>query len=267
MTDTRGRQHLIRKKTGRRVIAIMCRIFWSLLAGAVILYPLFAEQEARNRLQGVVSEENGAPIAGAKIFAWRDATSDAQGKFELENLPSQDSVIYFQKEGFRPKASVLKAGASSLVAVLEDDAKSAWVMPGCKRTDAGTSPVGQQLKFLLPKNSQVRKVKDIDYQEYLVAFAKDAPQLQLWWGPMVTSGKAVNDLILQSASFELRSIHRDSGETVGYDQWGKTVDGKMWRSADFPGFSGAAVYEGVSIEAAKAYNQIIDSACQLSKVR
>ena len=129
----------------------MYKIFWSLLVGAVILYPLFAEQETPNRLQGVVSAENGAPIAGAKIFAWRDATSDAQGKFELENLPSRDSVIYFQKEGFRPKASVLKAGASSLVPVLEDDAKSAWVMPGCKGTHAGTSPVGQQLSFCYPK--------------------------------------------------------------------------------------------------------------------
>lgn len=245
----------------------MYRIFWSFLAGAVFLFPLFAEQEVPNRLRGVVSAENGAPIAGVKIFAWRDTTTDAEGKFELENLPSQDSVIYFQKEGFRPKASVLKAGASSLVAVLEDDAKSAWVVPRCKGEDAGTSPFGQQLKFLLPKSSQVRKVKDIDYQEYLIAFAKDTPRLQLWWGPMVTSGKAVNDLILQSVSLNIRSIRRDSGEIIGTDHWGKTVDGKFWRSADFPGFSGASIYEGVSIETANAYNQIIDSACQLSKAR
>jgi len=244
----------------------MYRIAWSLLVGTAILYPLFMEQATQNCLRGVVLAENGAPVGGVKIFAWRDVTTDAEGRFELANLPSRDSVVYFQKEGFRPKASVLKAGTSTLSVVLEDDSKSAWVIPACLRTDAKTSPVGYELKFLLPKNYQVIKFKDFDYQEYLVAFTKDTAQLQLWWGSMVSPGKTVEDLILQSTSFDERSIRRNSGETLGYDRWGKTLDGKMWRSADFPGLSGTALYDEVSMEAAAAYDKIIDSACQLARV-
>ena len=76
-------------------------------------------------------------------------------------------------------------------------------------------------------------------------------------------GRSIQDLMLRSAGFEERSIHSSSGEVIGYDQRGTTRDGLSWRSADFPALSGSAKYQGISEEAAPAYDTVIDSACQL----
>ena len=51
------------------------------------------------------------------------------------------------------------------------------------------------------------------------------------------------------------------------DRRGRTFDGMMWRSADFPGLSGTAIYDGVSKEVATTYDEVIDSACQLEQMR
>lgn len=226
---------------------------------------VWTKQNGQDNLIGVVVSENGAPVGGVKIFAWHDAVTNAEGRFDLPNMPSKDSVIYFQKEGFRPKASVLKVGVRTLKIVLEDDSKTAWLILACTQSDSKTSPAGQQLKFLLPKNVQTRKVTDIDYQEYLVSFMKETAPLQLWWGPLVQPGQMVDDLILRSTNFEERSVRDKSSVTIGYDRWGRTADGKAWRVAGFGGLNGAAIYEGVSKELATAYDGIIESACKLDR--
>jgi len=245
----------------------MCRTVWLLLFGAVISWLPFTKQGGPEGVNGIVVSEDGAPIEGVRIFAKHAATTDSVGRFELPGFPTKDSVIYFQKEGFRPKALVVKPGTATMKVTLEDDSKTAWVLPLCESKATTTSPHGYELRFVVPTNLKIRKIKDIDYQEYLVGFASGTGLLQLWWGPLVSPGGTVEDLLLHSATFEERSIRRKSGETVGYDTWGRTHDGTAWRSADFPGLSGSAIYEDVSTEAATAYDRIINSACQFAQVR
>jgi hypothetical protein len=244
------------------------KIVWLVILSGVISRSLFTQQDGPDRLSGVVVSENGAPVSGVKIFAWHAGMTDAEGRFELPNLPTKDSVIFFQKEGFRPRPFVVKTGVSTLKVVLEDDSKSAWLIPVCAPTGASISPVGYELKFLLPVDSHIKKLKDIDYQEYLVSFGQATTPLQLWWGPLVQPGKMISDLILESASFEERSIRAKSGETLGFDTRGKSLDGKhCWRAAGFAGLSGASTYEWVPKEVATAYDRVIDSACRLDRVR
>jgi hypothetical protein len=239
--------------------AFVCLLF----LGYAVSLPILAEQDGLSHLSGIVISESGTSIEGVNIYAWHKATTDAEGKFDIPNQPSKDSVVYFQKERFRPTALVVKSQTNTVKVVLEDDKKTAWFIPACLAKVAKTSPKGEQLEFLLPKNAKLRGSADIDYRMYVVSLANSSKPLQLWYGPLVNGPRLVTDLTLRSASFEERSIHSRSGEMIGYDQRGKTEDGLVWRSADFPGLSAIAIYEGVSEEVSIAFDQIIDSACQL----
>jgi len=221
----------------------MCRIVWLSLLAAVVSCPVFTAQSGPDRPSGIVVSEKGAP-----------------------SLPNKDSALHLPKESFRPEAFIVESEISTLKAVLQDDSKTAWVIPLCASKGSNVSPVGY-VRFLLPKNSHVRKVKDIDYQEYLVDFANGTAPLQLWWGGMVSPGRTVEDLIRRSTSFEERSIRSKSDVTVGYDRWGRTADGMVWRAADFPGLNASAIYEGASKEVATSYDLIINSACQFDRAR
>lgn len=249
------------QQSKRRVVA-MRTIVGLLLSSSMTFWPAFVTQRAPAHLKGIVVSENGTPIEGVKIFALHDSTTDADGKFDLPSEIGKATVIFFQKEGFRPKSVVVKSGSSMIRVVLEDDGKTAWFIPVCRPRDANTLPKGYSLAFRLPKAARLKKLKDIDYQEYLVTLGGDAPPLQLWWGGLVQPGQIVSDLIVRSANFEERSIHGKSGEYWGTDTSGKSPDGTYWRAAGFAGLSGAAIYENVSEEVAKAYDRIIDSACQ-----
>ena len=256
---------ILKGKWSRRRVTAMRRLVCLLLIGSIYSCPVFTRQDGPGHLSGIVISENGTPIGGVRIFAWHDVTTDAEGRFDLPSPLSKESVVYFQKVGFRPKALVVKPGTIPLRVVLEDDMKTAWLIPTCLTKDVRTSPEGYELNYLIPKNAKVRKIKDIDYQKFLISFAKERTSLELWWGPLVNAGP--DALILWSASFGERSIHGGAGGIIGYDRRGRTPDGMVWRSADFPGLSGTAIYEGVSEEAATAYDRIIDTACQLNRSR
>jgi hypothetical protein len=233
------------------------------LLGAFFSFQISTTQGAHGYLSGVVVSEQGIAVPGVKIFAWHDATTDAQGRFDLPNRPDKDVVVYFDKDGFRPTAVIIKPGSETLRVILEDDSKTTWFVPACTPANTTFSTPSNDLKFLIPKHAQVRKIQDIDYQKYFVTFEKKTGPLELWWGPFVVG--ATESLILRSASFEERSIRHKSGEFVGSDFRGITLDGKFWRTANFSGLSASAIYEGVSKDAASAYDRIIDSACQLEK--
>jgi hypothetical protein len=242
---------------------LMRRILCLFLQSAVLSSFLFIMQGMPDHLSGVVVSENGTPVVGVKIFGRHDATTDAAGRFDIPIQPEKDRLIYFHKEGFRPTTVVIKPGSATLTVVLEDDSKTAWVISACALSKAEASSDGRALQFILPSGAQVRKLEDIDYREDLVTLSQGTRALQLWWGPFVSPGQTVADLILQSAKFEERTIRRKSGEAIGYDRWGRSSEGMAWRSADFPGLSGTAIYEGVLKETATSYDRIIDTACYL----
>jgi hypothetical protein len=248
------------KESGSRSNVLAMRaIAYFLLFGVIAICPVFTLGSDPDGLCGVVVSENGTPIEGVKIFAWQDTTTSAEGRFNFTNLPSKGSVVYFQKEGFRPKTLVVRPPTSEMKVVLEDDSKTAWLIPVCSAKDS--SHKGSWLEFYWPKNAKTRRIKDIDYAEVVISVTKDSRPLQIWYGLHVSPGQTVTKLTLNSASSEERSIHRQSGQIIGHDQRGKTQDGRMWRSADFFGMSASAIYEGVSEEDAAAYDRIIDSVC------
>jgi hypothetical protein len=153
---------------------------WLLLFGAVISWLPFTERGGQEDVSGIVISEDGAAIEGVKVFFTKhDATTDSAGRFKLPSLPTEDSVIYFQKEGLRPKAMVAKPGTAAMKVTLEDDSKTAWFIPLCESKQKTISPAGYELRFVMPRNVELREIKDIDYQEYLVGFAERIPALQL----------------------------------------------------------------------------------------
>jgi hypothetical protein len=237
-------------------------IVWAILFMGIS--PLRLPQDGPDHLSGIVRSDTGDTISGVTIYAWHDTTTDADGKFQLPGLPDKDLVIFFQKEGYRPKSIVVKVGTTVLNVVLEDDKNTAWTLPTCSSADAGASPIGGEIQYRLPKDAKVRKIKDIDYVEYLVSFAKYRKPLQLWYGGLVSPGQMLTKNLLRSASFEERSIHIQSGQRIVSDRRGKNPDGTVWRIADFPG-SASAIYESTSTEEAARYDPIIDSACQLNQ--
>jgi hypothetical protein len=243
----------------------MRRIACLLLLGSVICYPAFTQQGGSDHLTGIVVSENGMPVEGVRIIAWKDATTDAEGRFDLSNRPSKDSLVYIDKDGFRPTTLVIRSQTNALKVILEDDSKTTWAIPSCLERHVKTSPKGASLEFELPKNAKVRGSKDIDYQDYVMSLTNVSKPLQLGYGPMVIPFQMEIDLTLRSASFEERSIRSftKSGQIIGHDRRGKTEDGMVWRFVDLSSPSASVSYKGLSDEEAAVYDRIIDSACQL----
>jgi len=219
--------------------------------------------DEREHVTGTVASEDGTPVSGVQIFAWHDAITDREGRFDLPNRPAQDEVIFFSVEGYLPTFAIIGARQTALKVVLRSDKKTAWVIPNCPPNDKHSSPDPAGIRFLLPNRARVKKVRDIDYEEFFLAFRRKDPQLELWWGTLVSAGEILGKLILASTAPDERSILNRVGRRVGSDFRGKTSDGKFWRSADFPGLEASAIYIGVSHELVSEYDRVIDSACDL----
>jgi hypothetical protein len=239
----------------------MRKVAFILLLGFLVVHPVSTQENGANAFSGIVVSENGTPIEGVEVFAWEQEITNADGKFDLTNSPNKDSLISFYKEEFRPKALVVTPRNRTVRVVLEDDAKTAWLIHACPANVFGNFHEGYELVFHWPKNLKAIQIKDIDYLEDVIRLEKYSKPLQLWYGALVSPARTVEQLTLQSVSFDQRSIHSKSGQVVGQDRRGKTKDG-LWRSADFLGLSTSAIYESVSEQEAAAYDQIIDSVCQ-----
>ena len=238
-----------------------------LAIAALLSGVLLAAQGTSADFTGTVVSEDGAPLADVTIVAWHHVKTDATGTFDLPDRPGKITVIYFDKEGFRSAALVVRPDAQNPRIVLEDDLKSAWTLPVCAAPKRNAGPPNLDLLFdMPPKGWKIRKVQDADYQETLLAPKGTPPwdRLELWWLGLVT---AREELLENSVSFSIRSIRITAGRKIGDDIRGEMPNGNLWRAAGFQGLSGGAYYQDVSKGLAKSYDEVIESACQSGSPR
>jgi hypothetical protein len=111
----------------------------------------------------------------------------------------------------------------------------------------------RRLRYVLPKNSIVKKVKDVDYGEYRVFLNTksgwEALHLFSW-------GNGTPDSLCSTVPS--RTLQLPDG-TKGRDARCKKGDNKESRSTGF--HSEFAFYDSVSAESAKSFDLIIDSMC------
>ncbi|HEV7843408.1 MAG TPA: carboxypeptidase-like regulatory domain-containing protein, partial [Pyrinomonadaceae bacterium] len=94
-----------------------------LLLVCLLFVPSHAQQSATATLSGIITDQNGAVIAGAQVSATQKATSfkretttNAEGLYALTNLPPGEYEVKVQSSGFATKVSqspvVLQVGQS-----------------------------------------------------------------------------------------------------------------------------------------------------------
>ncbi len=147
--------------------------------------------------------------------------------------------------------------------------ESLWRAPNKERTMpscSGQRPRGTRIvsdlnlfEFVVPKRVVVKKIADIDYRDYRVAYGPPNRRewMQLMFGPLVSSGPPRKEWLTSSVRFSEQSW--SCGKLAGLEMRGVSADSKRSRWTGF--FMGFASYEGVSKEAANFFDSIIDSMC------
>lgn len=138
----------------------------------------------------------------------------------------------------------------------------ARIVPRCAHRIPSYRRIGWGIKFAVPKRLRVRKITDVDYQEYLVRTSKGIKPLQLWWGVNMSAGmtEQTEQLVRNSTSSQQWTIQDPTGAERGSDSRGQKAGARFWRVFDVPG-AAIAIYEDVPEQEQRDYDAIIDSAC------
>lgn len=138
--------------------------------------------------------------------------------------------------------------------VIADDVLPPPEVPTCTNAKIkGRRIATRRLRYVVPKNAVVKKIKDVDYAEYRVFLEKngrwEALHLFSW-------GNGTPDSLCSAAPS--RPLQLPDG-TKGHDARCTKVEKKESRSTGFP--SEYAYYDSASPESAKYFDAIIESMC------
>ncbi|HMS08003.1 MAG TPA: hypothetical protein PKE66_00855 [Pyrinomonadaceae bacterium] len=160
---------------------------------------------------------------------------------------------------------LVAVGLCTLVFPVVAFAQERYEIKPCAFSKAPKRATGINLILTLPPGVKLRRGKDHDYLEFRVEHRSNGKVsfLQGMWGPNSTSGRPPKWLTSASRSIELREWRYESRE--GVDVKGVAEDGTRWRYLGTYGeFLG---YEGVSIDAAKFFDSLLDNVCFLAEKR
>lgn len=109
------------------------------------------------------------------------------------------------------------------------------------------------LQFYVPKDGVKLKLGkvDVDYVRHLV-ISRDRSYLQLWFGGNAGPSLDVKPELLAGSV----DVRRDASNVRG-----TLRDGRLWRR--FAGVAGGATYDNASPDAARLFDEIIDSYCYI----
>jgi hypothetical protein len=114
------------------------------------------------------------------------------------------------------------------------------------------------MKFDVPKGMKLKKVSDADYVLYILyPKANEKEHIELWGGPHVGGSRPASELLSASEGVTERTWVCEVNN--GTDFTGRTRDGKRWRRTSM--FQGLMIYENVSEETAKKFDEVIDGMC------
>jgi hypothetical protein len=219
-------------------------------------------------LKGIVTDAQGKPLAGVKVFGSStnccpaksdQAETNSAGEFHLDH---PGGVIRLRKEGFAPQSFVVRPDAADAHIVLRE-ADNNLTIPQCKKSRRGYTRVGfQHIGFDLPKHGvQVRGGKwDVDYVRYVIRLNEKASSLELWFGPYAISSQPDDKQFIDSLDFAQREATITGVGSAGMESSGHFANGNSWRRLVFMG-AGGATYRDSPPQEAVVYDQIIESAC------
>ena len=153
---------------------------------------------------------------------------------------------------------VLLIGALRVIVTQSSGQNSPWTISTCAIAKSAGKRIGTgPLQYTIPRRARLKKVKDVDYFEYLVASKSGDSRsfLTLLWG--------VNEsLSPPPLSSDSRRVVNLSGDLNGLDSRGATVTEGVevkWRFVKVG--NGVAEYKNATAENVVYFDQIIDSAC------
>ncbi|MEP7273060.1 MAG: hypothetical protein ABI882_16290 [Acidobacteriota bacterium] len=142
---------------------------------------------------------------------------------------------------------------------MEEAKQTEWVIPSCEQKLAGNKISIARLQLLIPSGAREKRGRDIDYEDFSVAYGQGNDQQYLYgiWGPMASRGFPSDSWIVSSAEIAPRSWR--FGDAGGLDLRGRSKEGKFWRY--FGTYGIGLSYKEASKEAAEYFDRIMGSAC------
>jgi hypothetical protein len=211
-------------------------------------------------LHGTVTNEQGKPIEGVDVYVYigqNKSKTTQTGQFQLVN-PAP--VIHFWKDSFQPQTLVVQPGTSELRTVLHP-ATDTFNLPKCAASREGEERFGSHLMFSIRKRDfKIGEQSDIDYVKYVVRKRGSSGSLVVWLGGQAAAPEPSDGWFTNVSSFSQQNV-TFSGDVVGLDTKGQLGDEHFWRHVGVAG-DGAAIYENVSQDDAKAFDQVIASLCR-----
>ncbi|HZQ91184.1 MAG TPA: carboxypeptidase-like regulatory domain-containing protein [Terriglobales bacterium] len=210
-------------------------------------------------VHGTVKAMSGEPVTGAVVFHGlvSNATTDDQGRYVLPKAKAPTVVIALGR-GFHPATALLSGDGTTAEFVLVPE--SEWRVPPC---EGRKGTFGHYLKLPRPSRMKTVRGRDVDYEGAAISFRDKETRKQYWltvlWGGMAYAGRPAENKYFQARSFATRLWV--SGETIGLDVSGIDADSTRWRTVG-PLYGGSvAWYEGVSEEAARFFDAVMDGMC------
>ena len=224
-----------------------------------------AQAQMSPGVHGVVVSESGKPLSGVTVrtrkrccpFMEKQTITDESGSFILQ----PDAVVaHFRADDFRPLSVVVHSGQEDLRIVLEGAEGTTWKIPFCASLKEHGERVGSTFKFLVPEAVATSGHTDVDYRKYFMKYPHTTDTLVLWSGPYASNVDPDGELLENSTSFSERWISAPATPNIGIDAVGFSKDGKPWRWCGLL-ITDSGSYIGVSPEAAKYFDTVIDSVC------
>jgi hypothetical protein len=136
------------------------------------------------------------------------------------------------------------------------------VIPVCSTPSDAQKLVGFEIKFLVPKDTEIIHGGDIDFVAWAIDFraANTARQLSSFKGLNVGNGEPERYEI--SASRKLTRRYWTHNKRGGVDSRGTLKNGRLWRN--FGMFGEVVWYYDVPADAAAYFDRILDTACFLN---
>lgn len=211
-------------------------------------------------IEGTVKDERGQSVGGVTISAYRGgyaittAKADSQGRFRLLTFPPV--VAFIEQPEYEPFVSVISS-TEPVRFILLDHVGQRWSIRTCTSEEANRPGWGPVL-FDFPEDGSTRRSTDIDYERVVVVYGSQPERLVVWSGESVSDGFPTSPgWMREKAALSVRSI-AFRGRT-GIDFRTNLNDGRASRWVGTR--TNFAEYESVSVEAAKLFDSIIDSAC------
>jgi hypothetical protein len=218
-------------------------------------------------VSGRVTDSKGQPLSEALVIGLHHGgeigyidirvQTDRDGRYQLTSV---GKVLFFRKIGYRPFTKVRSADEAVVDAslALED---SGWKLSNCTAKEQNKQGrYGSRLLFRVPSGTKVKKGKpDADNWKVFILFpGNHKEQLTIWSGPLLGGGftsTAWEGWFLDGSAISEKS----DPEGGAMDVRGELPGGKRWRSLSWP--TDIAQYHDVSADAARFFDQILDSGC------